>query len=156
MYTTSQSAMLPLPNTQLDFGIEFSKQITNASIAYNIDPALITAIIHAESNFNPKARSYAGAKGLMQINDITQRHLGITDIYNPDHNIDAGSRYIKELMQRFHGNIRFTIAAYNAGPGSVRRYKGIPPYMETQRYVKKVMAYFQQYQRLLASHQLTS
>jgi len=136
--------------------VRFSDEITTASRLHDIHPALITAVIHAESNFNPRARSYAGAKGLMQINPPTQRYLRLKNIYDPSQNIEAGARYLKELLKTFNGNLMFALAAYNAGPGAVRKYGGIPPYRETRAYVKKVMAYYNQYRLSFVSNSLMS
>lgn len=125
--------------------IKFIGHILAASKKHNIDPALITAIIHAESNFNPNARSPAGAKGLMQINDVTARHIKLKNIFDPQANIYAGTKYLKDLFLLFKGNLDLVIAAYNAGPGAVKRYQGVPPYRETKRYVTKVRKLFDQY-----------
>ncbi|MFH1654512.1 MAG: lytic transglycosylase domain-containing protein [Pseudomonadota bacterium] len=125
--------------------IQFLTHIIDAAEEYDMDPALIAAIIRAESSFNPNARSPVGAKGLMQINGITARHLGITNLYDPKTNIQAGTMYLRELKERFNGNLKLTIAAYNAGPTAVSKYKSIPPYKETKQYVKKVLEYYQEF-----------
>ena len=125
--------------------IKFSDIITNAALYHNLPPALIAAVIHAESNFNPKAKSYAGAKGLMQINPPTQRFLRLKNVYDPKQNIHAGAKYIKYLLKRFGGNLIYAIAAYNAGPGNVSKHKGIPPFKETRNYVRKVLSFYHFY-----------
>lgn len=112
---------------------------------HKVNPALVAAIVHAESSFNPMAVSRSGAKGLMQINDITARHLNLKDVFNPKANIYAGVMYLKELRGRFGNNINLIAAAYNAGPGAVKKYSGIPPYSETRKYVVKVVKFYHQY-----------
>jgi soluble lytic murein transglycosylase-like protein len=136
--------------------IKFKDAIVDASKQHDLPPALITAVIHAESNFNPRATSYAGAKGLMQINAPTQRFLRLKNVYDPSRNIEAGARYLKNLIEQFEGNLVFALAAYNAGPGAVKKYNGVPPYSETRSYVKKVLSYYQQYRQAFSSGPLTS
>jgi soluble lytic murein transglycosylase-like protein len=136
--------------------IKFSDEIFLASKIHDLDPALITAVIHAESNFKHRAISFAGAKGLMQINPPTQRYLRVKNVYDPFENISAGTKYLKELIDAFDGDVILALAAYNAGPGTVRKYNGIPPYQETRKYVKKVMAFFHQYKQSFISATLAS
>jgi len=112
--------------------------------ARNIDPDLVKAIIKAESNFNPKAESPKGAMGLMQIMPSTAEALGITNPFNPFENIKGGITYLQELSRIFKKK-EHVIAAYNAGPGAVKKYKGIPPYQETQNYVQKVTEFLEDY-----------
>lgn len=107
---------------------------------YNVEPELIHAIVRQESCFNEGAHSYVGAIGLMQLMPQTALGLRITDPWNPEHNIQGGIKYIAQMMKRFNGKPKLAIAAYNAGPGNVRKYKGIPPFKETRNYVKKVYA----------------
>ena len=106
---------------------------------YHVDPILVAAVIEQESKFRRKARSQVGARGLMQLMPKTGRWMGASDLYDPEQNVDAGVKYIKYLQEQFDGNLRKTIAAYNAGEGNVRRYNGVPPFRETQHYVKKVL-----------------
>lgn len=106
---------------------------------YQVDPILVAAVIEQESKFHRKAQSNVGARGLMQLMPKTGRWMGARDLYDPEQNVDAGVKYIKYLQTRFDGNLKKTIAAYNAGEGNVRRYNGVPPFSETQHYVKKVM-----------------
>jgi soluble lytic murein transglycosylase-like protein len=106
---------------------------------YDVDPWLVKAIIEVESNYRPLACSRAGARGLMQLMPRTAARLGVKDIYDPEQNIAGGTRYIKAMLDHFNNDPQLAIAAYNAGPGSVQKYKGIPPYQETQRYVVKVL-----------------
>lgn len=106
---------------------------------YDVDPALVAAVIEQESRFRKNAQSPVGARGLMQLMPRTGRWMGASNLYDPAQNVDAGVKYIKYLQKRFDGDLRQTIAAYNAGEGNVRRYGGVPPFSETQHYVKKVL-----------------
>ncbi|KJV30980.1 hypothetical protein VI08_14460 [Luteibacter yeojuensis] len=116
----------------------FGDAIRSASLEYHVDEALLRAVIHAESAFNPRALSVAGAQGLMQLIPGTARDMGVQDVFNPEQNIRGGARYLALLLQTFNGNERLAAAAYNAGPGAVQRYNGVPPYDETQVYVERV------------------
>ncbi len=136
--------------------IRFSEEIGEAARAHNVNPALIAAVIHAESGFKIKARSHVGAQGLMQIMPSTARYLGCRNAWDPAQNIYDGSNYLRELLNRFNGNLRLAVAAYNAGPGAVSKYKGIPPYRETRNYVKKVLNHYSRYQKMFASDPLIS
>ena len=125
--------------------IKYIEHIIEASAKNGMDPALVAAVIAVESNFKPTARSYAGAKGLMQINNVTARHLKVKDIYDPKTNINAGVYYLSELSEMFSGKTELMLAAYNAGPSTVKKFKGVPPYKQTARYIQKVMNLFHIY-----------
>ena len=112
--------------------------IAEAASTYDVDPNLLRAIIRAESGFDPKARSAAGAEGLMQLMPFLSRELGVKDPYDPRDNILGGARYLSRMLERNDGDVALALASYNAGPQAVRRHKGIPPYKETRGYVKKV------------------
>ena len=126
---------------------EFDRLIVGACRRYNIEFALVKAVIKAESAFNPRALSSAGARGLMQLMPVTATRHGVTDIYSPRDNIEGGVRHLRYLLNHFHGNISLVLAAYNAGVGAVTEYKGIPPYIETPEYVQRVLRYRTAYRR---------
>jgi soluble lytic murein transglycosylase len=113
--------------------------------AHNLSPALVRAIIKAESNGQRKAVSRKGAKGVMQLMPFTSKRLNVSDPFDPIENIEGGVKYIKELLETFEGDLTNTIAAYNAGPAAVKKYGGIPPYQETRQYVRRVMELYRQY-----------
>jgi hypothetical protein len=127
--------------------LPYHHSIMRASQAYNVDAALIRAIIHAESNYNPQAVSRAGAQGLMQLMPSTARALGVEDTFDPDLNIDGGVRYFKRLLDRFDGDVELALAAYNAGSRHVRNYGGVPPFKATQLYIQKVLRFTRMYQQ---------
>ena len=123
----------PLPAT-----IAYNETIAEAADLYRLDPNLIRAIIRAESAFNPHAVSRAGAQGLMQLMPAVAEELNVLDPFDPRQNIFGGARYLRWLLDRNDGNLDLAVASYNAGPGAVARYNGIPPFRETRDYVKKV------------------
>ena len=125
----------------------FEPLIKDLSKQHQVDLALIKAVIRTESDFNPNATSRKGASGLMQLMPQTAARYGVSDLYSPEQNLDAGIRYLRDLMNRYDNHLHLVLAAYNAGESAVEKYKGIPPYRETQRYVKKVMRYRTYYSR---------
>ncbi|MBW2436664.1 MAG: lytic transglycosylase domain-containing protein [Deltaproteobacteria bacterium] len=122
------------------------KSVRKAAAKYNLSPRLLRAIIRAESNFEVAAVSRAGAKGLMQLMPATAKDMGVTDIFDIEQNIDGGAKYMRQMLNRFGGNIRKALAAYNAGPATVIKYNGRVPYPETRQYVDRVL----QFSRLTA------
>ncbi len=121
--------------------LRFDNLVYQTARRYHIDYALVMAVIHTESLFNPHATSNKGAAGLMQLMPATANKYGAKDRYNPRQNIEAGVRYLKALLQRYPGELDHALAAYNAGEAAVDRYQGIPPYPETRDYVRKVLRY---------------
>ncbi|NMA28166.1 MAG: lytic transglycosylase domain-containing protein [Burkholderiales bacterium] len=121
---------------------QFDGFIREASQKWNVDESLIRAVIKQESGFDPRATSWCGAQGLMQLMPETAAGLGVKDSYDPQQNIMGGTRYLRSLLDRFDGNISKALAGYNAGPGAVEKHGGIPPYQETQHYVANVLEFY--------------
>jgi soluble lytic murein transglycosylase-like protein len=130
--------------------------VSAASDKHQIDPDLITSVIHAESAFNPKALSPKGAQGLMQLMPGTASRLGVTNAYDPAANVDGGTQYLRELLLKYNGDIIKALAAYNAGPGRVQQYHGVPPYPETRAYVARIVREFNQKKLAAMKAQSTS
>lgn len=137
---SSQPRFNASPGTRKYDGI-----IQDASQRYGVDFSLLKAIIQAESSFNPQAISRKGARGLMQIMPENFKTLDIRDPFDPKQNIMGGARYFRTLLDRYQGKVALTLAAYNAGPTAVDRYRRIPPYVETQDYVEKVLRFYKRY-----------
>ncbi|MCB1842231.1 MAG: lytic transglycosylase domain-containing protein [Halioglobus sp.] len=136
-------------STPLHLSAYNSAIIANANF-YGVDPALVRAVIHAESAFQPAARSRVGAMGLMQLMPETAKDMGVRDPLSPEDNIRGGVRYLAWLLEKTQGNITLATAAYNAGPGAVERFNGIPPYEETETYVRRVRILHSRYRTALA------
>src|SRR5438045_8247951 len=117
---------------------EIDTAIAGAAARHNVDPNLVRALVKVESNFNPNAVSRKGAMGLMQLMPQTARQLDLTNPFNPEKNVDAGVRHLKQLLESYGGDVRLSLAAYNAGSGAVARSSGIPVYAETRNYVRQV------------------
>jgi len=121
---------------------QYAAFIEKAAVTYNVPEKLIAAVIKQESNFNPTAESHAGAQGLMQLMPKTAQYLGVTNAFDPEQNIMAGAKYLRQMLDKFDNDPTLALAAYNAGASRVTKYSGIPPFKETQNYVKKVMNYY--------------
>jgi soluble lytic murein transglycosylase-like protein len=132
--------------------VPFGDLIHQKAQKYDVDPALVAAVVETESRFRTHARSQVGARGLMQLMPRTGRWLGASNLYDPNQNLDAGTKYLSYLTQRFDGNLKKTIAAYNAGEGNVRRYQGVPPFRETRSYVKQVMSRYEKRKQQLQEY----
>ncbi|HQH27663.1 MAG TPA: lytic transglycosylase domain-containing protein [Oligoflexia bacterium] len=126
---------------------KYDDLIIQLARSYQLEPALVKAVMHCESAFNPSARSHKGATGLMQLMPDTARRFGVHNIYNPVENVTGGVRYLKWLFRHFDGNIHHVLAGYNAGENAVTRYAGIPPYAETRDYVRRVLKMRDLYRR---------
>jgi hypothetical protein len=127
---------------------KFDHIISNAAKKFRIEPALIKAIIKAESNFNHEAISPVGAKGLMQLMPATAYALQVENVFHPENNIEGGARYLRYLLNTYRGNLELTLAAYNAGESAVTKYNNnVPPYRETRNYIKRVRSYYKEFSR---------
>ena len=123
----------------------FNEEIRAAAQVFAVDESLIRAIIHAESAYQPEALSPKGAQGLMQLMPATEKELQVDDVFDPVSNIECGTRYLSRLLKEFNQNVDLAAAAYNAGPGAVQKYGGIPPYKETREYVRRIRILYRRY-----------
>ncbi|RVU40608.1 lytic transglycosylase domain-containing protein [Rheinheimera riviphila] len=149
-YACNPTSTVNWSNTRL-FLAEYQHSISEAAAAHQLEPALIRAVIHAESGFKADALSRQGARGLMQLMPKTAKDLGVKNSFDSHANILGGSAYLAKLLQSYQGDIALASAAYNAGPGTVSKYAGIPPYAETKAYVKRVQILLQRYRSVLAT-----
>ncbi len=127
-------------NTQAATKSQILNVVNQIAEKHGVDEKLVQALIKQESGFNPKAKSKAGAMGLMQLMPSTAKNLGVQDPYNIVQNVEGGVKYLKSMLNKYNGNVILALAAYNAGPGAVDKYDGVPPYKETQNYVKNILA----------------
>ena len=125
---------------------KYGSLINQASRQFNLEPSLVKAVIMVESGFDPKAVSKKGAQGLMQLMPKTAADMAVEDPHNPEENIFGGTRYLSKLLERFESDVKLALAAYNAGPERVEKYKGVPPFPETERFIEKVMSFYKQYE----------
>lgn len=141
-------------NAQLITGRPYAELVAAAARAHNVPPALLHALIKAESGYNPKARSPAGAVGLMQLMPDTAREMGVENALDPEDNVQGGARYLKRMLTLFDNDITLAVAAYNAGPDAVMRRGAVPPFAETRRYVPNVLREYRKLQGLAADSPL--
>lgn len=127
-------------NTQPTTKSQILNVVSQISKKHGVDEKLVQALIKQESGFNPKAKSKSGAIGLMQLMPATAKNMGVKDPYNTVQNVEGGVKYLKSMLNKYNGNVILALAAYNAGPGAVDKYSGVPPYKETQNYVKNILA----------------
>ena len=132
--------------------VPFGTLIHDKAEKYDLDPALVAAVVETESRFHARARSQVGAKGLMQLMPRTGRWMGADNLYDPEQNVEAGAKYLQYLSKRFHGDQKKIIAAYNAGEGNVQRYNGVPPFRETRQYVSRVMTRYKKRQQQIKQY----
>jgi soluble lytic murein transglycosylase-like protein len=131
------------PGKRLRSYEEYETHVRAAAAKYTLPVELLRAVMHAESNYDPEARSHAGAQGLMQLMPATAREMSVADVWDPKQNIEGGARYLRILANLYDGDVVKTLAAYNAGPEAVRRARGVPNIPETQQYVRKVVALYE-------------
>jgi soluble lytic murein transglycosylase-like protein len=143
--TGTATPMAATGASELPADVPYGAEITAAAKKYGLDPALLAGLVKQESGFNPNAGSPAGARGLTQLMPGTAAGLGVANVLDPIQNLDGGAKYLRQQLDAFGGDVTRALAAYNAGPGAVQRYGGVPPYAETQNYVRIVQANAAQY-----------
>jgi soluble lytic murein transglycosylase-like protein len=136
------SSRVPVPTWAGPNALPFAGAVQRAALFYQLPPALLWAVIKVESNFRHRAVSRAGARGLMQLMPATASSMGLRDALDPEQNILCGAYYLRRLANRYAGDLYFTLAAYNAGPVAVERHRGVPPFRETESYVRQVLTYY--------------
>lgn len=144
LYGCGGGGYLPYAPRSLD-SLQISSLVSEASLTTGVPQGLVRAVMMAESAGDPSAISVAGAQGLMQLMPGTAAGCGISDSFDPNQNVRCGAGYLKQLLDRYHGNATLAVAAYNAGPGAVDRYHGVPPYPETQAYVARVISAYRSF-----------
>lgn len=144
LYGCSGAGYLPYAPHALD-PASLQSLVTEASSRNGVSPALVNAVVMAESAGNPSAISVAGAQGLMQLMPGTSASCGMSNPFDPQQNVDCGARYLRGLLERYNDNVELAVAAYNAGPGAVDQYHGVPPYAETRAYVSRVLTAYRNY-----------
>jgi soluble lytic murein transglycosylase-like protein len=135
-----EDTFVPVKLKLLD--VPFANFIEDSARVHGVAPELVASVIAVESNFNPNAVSWRSARGLMQLMPATAARFGVKQVFDPQQNIEAGTRYLKELLTRYNGDLALTLAAYNAGPDRVGQYRNVPPYRETRDYVRRVTEKF--------------
>jgi soluble lytic murein transglycosylase-like protein len=143
--TTPSAGLMSVGASELPGDVPFGAEITAAAKKHGIDPALLAGLVKQESGFNPNAGSPAGARGLTQLMPGTAAGLGVSNVLDPIQSLDGGAKYLRQQLDAFGGDVTRALAAYNAGPGAVQRHGGVPPYAETQNYVRIVQANAAQY-----------
>jgi soluble lytic murein transglycosylase-like protein len=138
--TAFAAGLMSTGASELPADVPYGAEITAAARKYGLDPALLAGLVKQESGFNPTAGSPAGARGLTQLMPGTAAGLGVTNVLDPAQSLDGGAKYLRQQLDAFGGDVARALAAYNAGPGAVKRYGGVPPYAETQNYVRAVQA----------------
>ena len=137
---TASTSLMSTGASELPADVPYGAEITAAAKKYGLDPALLAGLVKQESGFDPNAGSPAGARGLTQLMPGTAAGLGVTNVLDPAQSLDGGAKYLRQQLDAFGGDVARALAAYNAGPGAVQRYGGVPPYAETQNYVRAVQA----------------